>query len=637
MKLSIPVLVLAAIACVNGAKDELKNIKHVVLFMQENRAFDHYFGTMPGVRGFQDPNVYVSNNTGKDVFHQVVDDSMHIGGPPKGIDYLKPWYLNHAGGDWRKRTQCMLAGTNSWRQNHDAYNHGERDHWAKKNTPYSIGYFKREDIPVQFGLADEFVVGDSYYESVISATDPNRAVFFSGSINAPGSPVGGNGREMGGPVFDNTESPGCHMHFPNGDPYSCRPFKWKTVGEYLQDSGISWQVYQDKDNFGDDTLTQWKQYQDAPKDSELARRGISHPGLHKFFEDAQNGNLPEVSYIVAPEQLSEHPPFTPRDGAWIQRKVAEAVMTGKDYDSTALIVSYDETGGWADHVISPLAPKGTPGEWMDDIEDKKYGYQPIGPGFRLPFYIISPWTRKGGVFTEHSAHESQIMFLEQWAEAHGKGFHVKEINPWRRKHLSNLVNAFDFSGADTSVPDIEQVPNASKDPLTHKFNGGLVCGIENLAIVEPTIPYGHKNEDGDLYVESGYKPVRGDITEGRYLTFEAHGHALTTQNEDLTVSDARDNHDGKNQLFVVHWLGSQPEENRFRISNREKSHYIDEKLGLTKKSSQAAQFSISDLGNGAGYAIVNTKTGKHLDLSKNGKISWKGDNAATFKIYSVTQ
>ena len=99
MKLSIPVLVLAAIACVNGAKDELKNIKHVVLFMQENRAFDHYFGTMPGVRGFQDPNVYVSNYTGKDVFHQVVDDSMLIGGPPKGIDYLKPWYLNHAGGD----------------------------------------------------------------------------------------------------------------------------------------------------------------------------------------------------------------------------------------------------------------------------------------------------------------------------------------------------------------------------------------------------------------------------------------------------------------------------------------------------------------------------------------------------------
>ena len=624
----------AALALAGAAAASLDEIKHVVLFMQENRAFDHYFGTMPGVRGFQDPNVHISNNTGKSVFNQPAK-GFYVGAPPPGVDYLRPFYLNHAGGDWYKRTQCMLAGTNDWRPNHDAWNNGENDHWAKKNSPHSVGYFKRDDIPVQFGLADEFVVGDSYYESVIASTDPNRAVFFSGSINAPGSPVGGDGHKMGGPVLDNTETPGCYHKTPDGAPWSCRPFKWKTVPEYLQENGISWQVYQDKDNFGDDTLTQWKQYQDASKHSELARRGIAHIGLERFYEDAKNGNLPQVSYVVAPMQLSEHPPFTPRDGAWIQRKVAEAVMNGKNYHNTALIVSYDETGGWADHVMSPHAPKGTDAEWMEDPYSKKYGMQPIGPGFRLPFYIISPWTRNGGVFTEHSAHESQILFLEEWAKAHGKGFHSKEINPWRRKHLSNLVNAFDFSNPDYSIPGIAKVPNASKSPLTHRYNGGFVCGLENLAIVEPPIPYGHDNENDDIFYEKGYKPVRGNLTEGRYLTFEAHGKALTHNSRKLTVSDAQKNHNGDNQLFVLHFVGSNPSDNRFRISNSDQNQYITEDLGLNSNTGKAAQFSIRDQGNGSGYEIVNAKTGKHLDVTENGNI-WKASDAASFKIYSVS-
>ncbi|WFD34154.1 phospholipase C [Malassezia cuniculi] len=628
----VAALALAAVAGVYAAEQGLKKIEHVVLFMQENRAFDHYFGTMAGVRGFHDPNVHISNNTGKDVFNQIVDNTMLLGGPPAGVDYLRPWYLNHAGGDWRKRTQCMLAGTNAWRENHDAYNNGNLDQWAKKNTPYSIGYFKREDIPVQFTLADEFVVGDSYYESVIASTDPNRAVFFSGSINAPGSPVGGNGRAMGGPVLDNTETPGCHVNLPNGEPYSCRPFKWKTVGEYLQERNITWQVYQDEDNFGDDTLTQWQVYQDAPKDSELAVRGISYPGLDKFYADAAAGKLPAVSYIVAPMQLSEHPPFTPQDGAWLQRKVAEAVLNSPAYSKTALIVSYDETGGWADHVMAPHAAKGTAAEWMEDPMDAKYGMQPIGPGFRLPFYIVSPWTRRGGVFTEHSAHESQIMFLEEWATAHGKGFHVKEMNQWRRAQLSNLVKAFDFAHPDYSAPGIAQVPDASKDPLTHKYNGGYMCGLENLAIVQPPIPYGQANEEDGLYVESGYKRVRGDITEGRYLTLEQGGVALTASGRNLTTAAV--DRSNKNGLFVVQWQGGAPSDARFRLANQEQTRYVSETLDLTTAASKAAVVTMRDVGNGAGYAVVNARTGKHLAV-ENGRVVWSSAGR-TFEIYSVS-
>ena len=141
----------------HGVNPGLKNIQHVVLFMQENRAFDHYFGTMAGVRGFQDPNVHVSKNTNKDVFHQPVSRNMWNGDtlqplgyfPPKDVNELKPYYLAWQGGDWANRTQCMVAGTNDWRQNHAAYNRGEMDKWAMANTPYSIGYVHEADIPVQ--------------------------------------------------------------------------------------------------------------------------------------------------------------------------------------------------------------------------------------------------------------------------------------------------------------------------------------------------------------------------------------------------------------------------------------------------------------------------------------------------------
>lgn len=100
------------------------------------------------------------------------------------MPYIKYWWLNHLRGEWKERTQCMLAGTNAWQPNHKAWNDGTIDQWAKRNTPYSIGYFRREDIPTHFDLAEAFVVGDSYYESIISGTDSTRGVWFSGSNNS---------------------------------------------------------------------------------------------------------------------------------------------------------------------------------------------------------------------------------------------------------------------------------------------------------------------------------------------------------------------------------------------------------------------------------------------------------------------
>ena len=612
---------------------DLKKVKHIVLFMQENRAFDHYFGTMAGVRGFQDPNVHVSENTGKDVFHQPVDQSILAPKPPKDVHYLKPFYLNWAGGDWKEKTQCMLAGLNDWIFNHAAYDKGQIDRWALRNSAYSVGYFKEDDIPIQWKLADSFTVGDMYYESIIAMTIPNRVAFFTGTINPrEGSNVPGSNEEMGGPVLDNVLIDGCR-NFGAG-PVTCYPLKWKTVPEHLQDAGISWQVYQDQDNFGDDALSYFQQYQDSAKNKgELARRGTSYPGLEKFYEDAKNGNLPEVSYIVAPENLAEHPPFMPKDGGWLQAKVAEAVMNGKDWDSTVLIYNYDETGGWADHVMGPHPPKNVTSEWMVDPYLPINGNSPIGPGFRVPFYIVSPWTRGGHVFTEHAAHESTILFMEEWSKAHGKPFYSKEIPDWRRSQLSNLVKAFDFSNKDTRVLNLPPQPTPSKDKILDRYNGGIVCLLKHIGLVFPPVPYGKQNSGNSMEVVKGYKSVRGDITEGRYLTLEANGRALSHANGKLGSSRVNSKRDDKNQLFVVHWLGSEPKDNSFHITTPQ-GVYVTKSMKLSKNKSDAASFSFTDMGNGAGYSVRDDASGKSLSIGKDGSLSLA--DGALVKIYSVT-
>ena len=610
----------AAALAVGAAASGLEQIEHVVLFMQENRAFDHYFGTMAGVRGFGDPNAHPG------VFNQPVDDSVKPK-PPHGVDHLSPWYLGGAGGDWAHRAQCMIAGDNSWKRNQDAWNNGALDRWARGNTPYSIGFFRRDDIPIQFSLAESFTVADAYYESIIGPSDTNRAVWFSGTINSPGSPVGGNPRRNGGPLVEDRRMPGCSTDV-HGNPRSCLPMKWKTVPEYLLENGISFRVYQELDNMFHDTLDQWAQYGHGT----LKHNGTGHPGLSQFYDDAKAGTLPAVSYIVTPANVCEHPPFMPRDGGWIQRQIAEAVMTSPKYRNTALIISYDETGGWADHVMAPHAPKSEPGEWMQDPFSKDRGLAPTGPGFRVPFYIVSPWTRSGGVFTEPSSHESQILFLEEWAKAHGKPFHVREMNSWRRKHMSNLVNAFDFAHPDDSHPHLPEVAQASRDPLTQDFNGAIVCLAKHLGKVAPPVPY-TDNSDDFRNIEHGAKRVRGHLSEGRFLVFEAWGHALTYAHGKLHTTHAAPHHDGQHTAFVLHWQGSAPNDFSFKLATPSR-HFLTHDLALTDNEDDGVVVGIYDLGNGAGHQIEHD--GRKLSVDRDGNVAWKRDDAGTFEIYSVS-
>jgi phospholipase C len=192
-------------------RGSFQEIKHVVLLMQENRSFDHYFGTLAGVRGFGDPNAMRLSN-GKSVFHQPDP------GSPDG--YLLPFHLN----TFRSNAQKLPSTNHSWHVQHEAWNGGKMDNWLpahrtadKENGPYVMGHFTRADIPFHFALADAFTICDAYHCSVMGPTYPNRLYWMTGTNHPPGETVGAM----------------IHNKPPKGGA------RWKTYPERLQEAGVS--------------------------------------------------------------------------------------------------------------------------------------------------------------------------------------------------------------------------------------------------------------------------------------------------------------------------------------------------------------------------------------------------------------
>ncbi|KAJ5226305.1 phosphoesterase family-domain-containing protein [Penicillium chermesinum] len=617
----------AALALMLGSSpasaSSLSDIEHVVIFMQENRAWDHYFGSMAGVRGFNDPNVQI-NSDGLSVYHQIVDPDMST-----DAQTLLPWYLGYEGGDSVNAIQCMAAGSNGYTENQAALNGDLNNHWARNNTPWSWGYLKRSDIPIHFAIAEAWTSGDMYQESQITATNPNRVTLVSGSINVPGGP---QNPSQGGPYIDNNEVPGCES-----DGQSCYPLKWKTVYEFYEDAGVTWQVYQDTNNFDDNPLAWFQQFQKAGKGSPLADKGMAFNGLESFYAAAANGTLPEVSFIVGPAELSEHPSYQPKDGAWLQKKVVDAVTQSPKYSSTLLMISYDETGGFGDHVTPFHSPRDTPGEWMEDPLGI-FGDIYSGPGFRVPFYIVSPWTRGGRVFTERADHNSQILFVEQWLQARGyKNIQTDQMVPWRRAHMSNLINALDLDHPNLDIPIIPE----AETPVTND-NGDYVGSAQCQAkypTQRPTVPYGQQdNSTNTLFFEDGFKEVVGYLTEGRYLTFEKNSKALAASRSDsVSATDATPKHDTKSQRWVIHYTEDEESE-IFTISSAFDNRWIGAKGALRDDASDAAQIRTSFLGNGSGYTLQFVDGGAYLDISSGGFELVSSDQVPNpgFKVFSVS-
>lgn len=477
------------------------------------------------------------------------------------------------------------------------------------------------------GAFHEFVskfLTHTLQESVIASTNPNRVTWASGSINVPGSP---QTKDQGGyPYIDNNETPGCEK-----GGFNCYPLKWKTTAEILENANVSWSVFQDADNFDDNPLAWFGQFQDAPKGSNLFGKGMAGQSLDDFYARAKNGTLPAVSYIIGPAELSEHPPYSPRDGAWLQKQVVDAVTQGAAYAKTALIISYDETGGWGDHVTPYHSPSRTPGEWLNDPYGK-VGYTYSGPGFRLPFYIVSPWTRGGSVFTEHSDHNSQILFVEEWLAAKGKNVNTNEMVSWRRTHMSSLVNAFDFANPDFSIPGLPDAPAPHKD-ASGSYDGAAHC--EGLyAVTRPVVPYGNQISPDKVsnLSEQGFKVMRGALTEGRYIVFEFNEFALTNAGKsDFTATQASAGHTDIAQRWIVHALSD--DGNTFTISSAKDGRYMGSHTAMVNSVSGAQTYTVT-FQAGQGYALAK-ENGRFVTVDKTGAVQISGA-VSYFAAFSVT-
>lgn len=393
--------------------------------------------------------------------------------------------------------------------------------------------------------------------------------------------------------------------------------------EYYQDAGIDWMVFQDpRDNFDDNP---WAWFEQFGKAGPLKNRAtVGKPIFDDFFNGLRDGKLPEISFLVPGQDLSEHSGAgLPNDGGWLQDKIVRALLSSPLYNKTALIISYDEAGGWFDHVEPFVSPRGTPGEWLEDpLEDT--GYTFAGPGLRVPMYIISPWTRKGGVYTEHSDHNSQIMFIEKWQAAKGRNVTTNQMVHWRRKNMGDLVHAFDFNKPDYSIPNLPTPPPRKGYKSTCANGNG------------PLPPFDAKEATNMAsVVERGWKPVRGKLTEGRHLVMVMEGNALarSLHKRDTGVISTRATEHHDNPLH--HWVVRAKEigGNDFTVMAARDGRHICHQGELCSDHSTAAEFTVG-FKPGFGHTIWSRADEKYMKIDDDGQIT-HSENATHWKIYSV--
>jgi phospholipase C len=417
----------------------IEDVEHIVVLMQENRSFDHYFGSLQGVRGFGDPRP-VNLPNGKSVWHQ-----------SDGAKEVLPFrpQVNDLG------MQFIQDLAHSWGDAHQAVNNGKYDQWIPAKTATTMAYLTREDIPFHYALADKFTICDAYHCSFMGSTDPNRYYLWTGYT--------GNDGTGGGPVLGNDEA----------------GYDWMTYPERLERAGVSWKVYQDvgdgldaaggwgwiddayRGNYGDNSLLYFNKYRNAQPGNALyekARTGTNVAAGDGLFDrlrsDVKANKLPKISWIAAPEAFTEHPNWPANYGAWYISQVLDALTSNPEvWSRTAFFVTYDENDGFFDHVVPPLPPTSA-NQGLSTVAvgpdlfagSAKYAAGAYGLGQRVPMLVVSPWSTGGFVNSEVSDHTSVIRFME-------RRFGVKEpnISPWRRAICGDLTSAFDF-GTEQSRP-----------------------------------------------------------------------------------------------------------------------------------------------------------------------------------------
>jgi|HubBroStandDraft_6_1064221.scaffolds.fasta_scaffold08559_5 phospholipase C len=425
---------------------KITDIDHVVILMQENRSFDHYFGSYRGVRGFSDPSR---------AFQQPYPGN--TSSSPAGV--LLPFHMDTTKLD----AACTHDITHDWVPQHQSWNNGAMDGFVTSRLPLNandavlaMGYYTRADLPYYYAVADAFTLCDNYFCPVIGPTDPNRLYSMAASIDPDGL--------NGGPLLQTLVAQRSSFF---------GKLTYTTMPEQLQTRGISWKVYGSPDQnilnglFSDNVLSYFKNFQDPS--SPLTQNAFGPQFPTDFVADAVSGNLPQVSWIIASVIDSDHPPAPSLFGENTLSAIITALTANPAaWAKTALFVTYDENGGFFDHVAPVTAPAGTPGEYVTaapvpdpTVVGNPPVSGPIGLGFRVPTMVISPFSRGGFVSSDLFDHTSILRFLETRF-----GAEVPNLTAWRRQTVGDMTTAFNFSKPDTSIPSLPSTVAAISTAIT---------------------------------------------------------------------------------------------------------------------------------------------------------------------------
>lgn len=570
-----------------------KDAEHVVILMQENRSFDHCYGSLRGVRGFNDPRAMTLPDKNL-VWFQRND---------KGETFV-PFRLNI------KDTNATWMGClpHGWTDQTDARNNGAYDKWLQtkqpghkdyKHMPLTLGYYNREDLPFYYSLADAFTVCDQNFCSSLTGTTPNRLYLWTGKTRDDDQTI---------PRVRNEEA-----------EYQTEA-NWKTFPERLEENNVSWKIYQNEvsigvgfqgeedawlANFGDNPIEYFTQYQvrfsaahmrylpekiaalkneiekgeekiktlaEGDELKKLKRRldngkreleislahlekytpenyaklsqheknlhekafvtNLNDPDYHKlasirykddagterevnvpkgdvlfqFRQDVKQGKLPTVSWLVAPENFSDHP-CAPWYGSWYLSEAVDILTENPEvWKKTIFILCYDENDGYFDHVPpfvpptpnDPSSGKVSNGISLDaehvsleeDLKRKSASQArggPIGLGYRVPLVVASPWNRGGAVCSQVFDHTSILMFLEKFV-SHKTGKTIKETNisSWRRTVCGDLTSTFTPYNGEKYVlpkfvehdPFVESIHKAQFKSLPNGFQALTSTEIE---------------------------------------------------------------------------------------------------------------------------------------------------------------
>ncbi|MBN3848561.1 phospholipase C, phosphocholine-specific [Paraburkholderia sp. Ac-20342] len=490
-----PVIQRALAIAPNNATGTINDVEHIVIFMQENRSFDHFFGLLPGVRGFSDRLTIPTVNGS--VWNQTGVSGTRI----------QPYYLNPSLGDG-----VVTGGDHGWATQHSCWNNGAMYAWPQgKGANQSMGYLSQNELPFYWGLANAFTICDHYHCSVHGPTFPNRLFLQTGTNGAVANQL----------VCD-TQTSTLVLAAP-----TTTDLTWTTTAERLAAAGVSWKVYwyppdpavtnmnaafhnfrvcNQQLNTAYGTNATYTPAMDAvnPLAPGIANTMPDGGFLASLANDVANGTLPQVSWVHAPEAYYEHPgSSSPGQGEWYSQQLLEILTSNPEvWSKTVLLINYDENDCFFDHMPPPCvpSPNGSGGYYGKSTVSTEYEYftmssaaadpnspsgAVIGPGVRVPMLVVSPWSVGGYVNSQVFDHTSTLRFIEQRF-----GIEETNITPWRRAVMGDMTSCFNFQNPVTVVPTLPAAPTqaAANALYASQDAAGAVPAITYGSAALPTQP-----------------------------------------------------------------------------------------------------------------------------------------------------